>query len=245
LTAEFFNDHPAQTGPSADTRGSKPAPDFDRVGDLLGDACEAAASHGLPSSGSEEPHSRGRRSSTDEARPASSERSSERNRPVPPPSQDVARALAAVWPEVAGADVAANAQPVQLKGGRLTVSTSSSVWAQTLQCMSANLATRLNQRLGHGVISQIVFRHAGWEERSRTAPTTSAELSGPSAAGGPPSRQVTDRQGPDPAEGGRLSAEQRQALAEVEKLDLPPAIREKVVGAMRASFVRTQRPPVR
>lgn len=143
----------------------------------------------------------------------------------------MARVVALAWPTVAGAEVAANATPVQLKNGRLTVSTSSSVWAQTLQYMSMDLAARLNEHLEAEVIGEIVFRHAGWEERPRFGTR------------GPSGRPDADRTA-GVGRGG-LSAEQKEALAGVEDLDLPPEIKEKVTRAMEASFVRAQRRSVR
>ena len=64
------------------------------------------------------------------------------------------------------------------------VSTSSSVWAHTLQYMSDDLVARLNKRLGPGSVKQIAFRHAGWEERPRVAPAYHhvAEGDGPPGA---------------------------------------------------------------
>jgi hypothetical protein len=180
--------------------------DFNRVGDLLGDFCEAAAS---PSSSSTQP-SESKRFAGKAAGGASS---------------DPARALATAWPDIAGEEVAANASPVQLKAGRLVVSTSSSVWAHTLQYMGEDLMARLNSQLGAGTVQRIVFRHAGWEERWRGEPTAS---------------HSSERPGP-----AKLSSEQEQALAQVEDLDLPPAVREKVSRAMRASFVRGQQDRVR
>jgi hypothetical protein len=180
--------------------------DFDRVGNLLGEFCEAVASPVCAQN------------------QASDERSTATTGAKKTPT-DLSRALAAVWPEVAGVEVAANASPVQLRTGRLVVSTSSSVWAQTLQYMSDDLADRLNKHLGAGVVRQIVFRHAGWEER--------------------PPGETSDRRTPEPTAVGALSNEQKQALEELERLDLPPAVREQVERAMRASFVRTQRDSVR
>jgi hypothetical protein len=184
-----------------------PAPeDFDRVGNLLGGFCEAVASP-TPA----------------DTRPGDELAAAEAG--GRPGSADVSRALAEVWPEIAGAEVAANASPVQLKAGRLVVSTSSSVWAQTLQYMSDDLADRLNKRLGTRAVRQIVFRHAGWEER--------------------PSGETARRRTPEPDTAGALSVEQRQALDELDRLDLPPAVRDQVERAMRASFVRMQRDSVR
>lgn len=175
------------------------------MGDLLGEVCEAST----PSS----------------ATPASP--SPKRGAP-----KDVSRAVAAVWPEAVGAEVAANASPVQLKNGRLTVATSSSVWADTLRYMGADLTSRLNQRLGSQVVEEMVFRHAGWEERPhQNVPADYPRAAAPTEAGAEAN--------------GRLSVEQQEALAGVEELDLPPEIRERVVRAMRAAFARYQGDSVR
>ncbi|OFV83227.1 MAG: hypothetical protein A2W26_13190 [Acidobacteria bacterium RBG_16_64_8] len=125
-----------------------------------------------------------------------------------------------------GGEVAANTRPVQLRDGRLVVSTSSSAWAQTLQLMGDAIVNRLNERLGSEVVNNIIFRHAGWEE--------------------PPSRPCPPASQPFSA-GGReaLSAQQRAVLAEVEALDLSPALREKICHAVEAVFIRAQQDPVR
>jgi hypothetical protein len=187
--------------------------DFDRVGNLLGDFCEAAASVAPPrrSIRGHEPDA--------PAETVSGARGGEQQR------GNTGRVLAAVWAEVAGADVAANARPAQLKGGRLVVSVSSSVWAHTLQYMGDDLIARLNGRLGPGVVQQIVFRHAGWEERSRRHP------------GDPSPIEHTELR--------TLSEEQAKAIAQVEGLDLPPEIRDSIARAMKASFVRGEQDSVR
>jgi hypothetical protein len=182
------------------------ADEFKRVGDLLGDVCEAVASPGRP----EDPRTRNERDQTVGTTSSPSE---------------LSRSLAQAWPEVVGAEVAANTTPVQLRAGRLVVSTSSSAWAQTLQYMSKDLSARLNQRLGTDIVSQIVFRHAGWQERRP----------GETAAG----------QSTEAVTVGALSREQEQALADLNGLALPPSVREQMERAMRASFVRTQRDSVR
>jgi hypothetical protein len=109
-------------------------PDFARIGDLLPPGSEGAAA----------------------ARPAAGTAPDARG-------SDLSRRLAAVWAEVVGDEVAANARPVQLRDGRLVVTTSSSAWAQTLQLMSEMVRARLNERLGDRAIDRVVFRHAGWE----------------------------------------------------------------------------------
>jgi hypothetical protein len=178
--------------------------DFDRVGSLLGDACDAVVS-------------------AEEMAAAPARRRSATTAKAAPP--DPARALAALWPDIAGPDVAANARPVHLSQGRLVVSTSSSVWAHTLSYMESDLKDKVNERLGPGVIDQIIFRHAGWEERKR-------------------SRQAAPPL-PRPALSEPLSARQIEALAEVEDLDLPTEIRERILRAMKASFVRGEQDSVR
>ena len=192
------------------------AEDFDRVGNLLGDFCESAASVG-PSDGVKHAGTPGVAGETSVGAGAAQD----------PGRQcgDPARLLAAVWTEIAGAEVAANARPVQLKTGKLVVSVSSSVWAHTLQYMGDDLKARLNERLGSGVVQQIVFRHAGWEERPRRQPGEYG---------------ATER-----AALGTLSKEQTEALAQLDSLDLPPDIRASIARAMRASFVRGEQDSVR
>jgi hypothetical protein len=170
---------------------SSAPPDFDRLGELMGDVCGGPSAPG----------------------------------PVSEARDDPARRLAAIWPDVVGAEVAANARPVQLKKGRLAVSASSSVWAQTLQFMGDAIAARLNERLGEGVVGQVVFRHAGWEERPRRRPNPR-----PGEARGQPIE---------------LSADQQQALALVAALDLPPELRARIARAMEAAFVRGEPDSVR
>lgn len=150
------------------------------------------------------------------------------------------RMLAAIWPEVVGSEVAANARPVQIRGKRLVVTASSSVWAQTLQFMGAAIAAGINERLGADAVRQIVFRHAGWEERPRglggAGEAGVAEVAcEPTRAGGAATR---------PADAA-LSEEQRAALADVARLDLTPELREKMLRAMRAAFVRGEKDSVR
>ena len=184
---------------------------------------------------------------------------------------DLAKVLAAVWPEVVGGEVAANARPLQLRNGRLVVSASSSAWAQTLQLMGDAIAGRLNERLGEGAVKTVIFRHAGWEEpqsgpqsrpdstdrnnRNRTGGgrerRISSRLSGPieEDAGTPGEASVDTGRRVDVAGtttgSEALAAQQRAALAELDTLQLPPALRDKIRRALEAVFIRAQQDFVR
>lgn len=54
------------------------------------------------------------------------------------------------WPEVVGETLAAETEPVSERGGTVTVSCRSAVWAQELQLLSSDLVDRLNEALGPG-----------------------------------------------------------------------------------------------
>jgi predicted nucleic acid-binding Zn ribbon protein len=66
--------------------------------------------------------------------------------------------LAAVqreWPKVAGAAVAREAAPVSERGGTVTISCRSAVWAQELDLMAPEFVERLNQALGGPVVASL------------------------------------------------------------------------------------------
>ena len=146
-----------------------------------------------------------------------------------------ARSVAAAWADVVGTEVAANARPVHLQRGRLVVSTSSSVWAQTLQLMSEAVLAGLRERVGPGVVERVVFRHAGWEERPQR-PAGDEDEAGKTVGAGP-----AVEKGGAPA----LTEDETEALAAVERLDMPAALRDTVRKAMRAAFVRGEQDSVR
>ena len=54
----------------------------------------------------------------------------------------------ASWPEVAGEAIAAEAAPASERGGTITFSCSSGVWANELDLLSRDLLQRLNATLG-------------------------------------------------------------------------------------------------
>jgi len=209
------------------------SPDFERVGDLLGSVegpsqspmIDAAAV--LPPC---DPAAELQRADPVQAavrRPADDLR--------PNLSRDLPRLLAAVWLDVVGPEVAANARPVQLRRGRLVVSASSSAWAQTLQLMAEAIVVRLNERMGPGSVERAVFRHAGWEEQPR-------RLSGVEA---PPTRSAGNRTAELAASPRVLTREQEEAVAAVEGLDVSPELREKMIRTLKAAFVRAEQEFVR
>jgi predicted nucleic acid-binding Zn ribbon protein len=53
-----------------------------------------------------------------------------------------------VWPAVAGEVVASEAEPVAEREGVVTIECRSSVWAQEIELLSADLTARLNEALG-------------------------------------------------------------------------------------------------
>lgn len=207
-------------------RHSPERPDFDRLADLLPrEASGAARPGGGP---------RGGTAGT-------------------PPADELSERLAAVWADVVGAEVADNARPVQLRDGRLVVTTSSSAWAQTLQLMGPLVVARLNDRLGEGSVERAVFRHAGWDVFTALGAGTTAghasEFAGASERSARRERKRPRRAEPDSAEPASvaspgelegLSAEEKQALADLERLPLAPSVKETIREAMKAGFARAR-----
>ena len=56
--------------------------------------------------------------------------------------------LQASWADIAGAAVAAEAEPVSERAGTITVACRSAVWAQELELLSGDLLERVNGALG-------------------------------------------------------------------------------------------------
>jgi predicted nucleic acid-binding Zn ribbon protein len=59
-------------------------------------------------------------------------------------------AIQAVWADAVGERIAAEARPVAERDGVVTVSCSSSSWAQELDLLSPELLERLSEALGEG-----------------------------------------------------------------------------------------------
>ena len=67
----------------------------------------------------------------------------------------------AIWPEVAGAAVAEEAEPVSEREGVVTVACRSAVWTQELELLAGDLVAGLNARLGGaGEVAGLRFRTA-------------------------------------------------------------------------------------
>jgi predicted nucleic acid-binding Zn ribbon protein len=63
--------------------------------------------------------------------------------------------LQALWPEVVGAAIAAEATPSAERGGVVTVACSASVWAQELDLMGPQIVDRLNGSLEGRKVTRI------------------------------------------------------------------------------------------
>ncbi|WP_051221533.1 DciA family protein [Conexibacter woesei] len=59
------------------------------------------------------------------------------------------------WGQIAGPALAKNAEPTSERGGSLTITCRSSVWAQELDLMAPELIARLNDKLGEGRITAL------------------------------------------------------------------------------------------
>ena len=62
--------------------------------------------------------------------------------------QTTLAAVQRVWPDAVGEVIAAQAEPTGERGGALTVTCSSAVWAQELDLMGPELVGRINAALG-------------------------------------------------------------------------------------------------
>jgi hypothetical protein len=76
------------------------------------------------------------------------------------PASTLAR-VQAVWPEVAGDAMRAEAEPVSERAGTLTFECRSAVWAQELDLLSSELIERLNGALGGPSVSRLRFVSGG------------------------------------------------------------------------------------
>lgn len=68
------------------------------------------------------------------------------------------RAVAGLWGEVAGADIARNCRPLGVRDGVLLIGATNHAWAQTLSLMRAQLVEALNARAGAPVLRDLAVR---------------------------------------------------------------------------------------
>lgn len=61
------------------------------------------------------------------------------------------------WPEVAGPAIAARAEPVAERDGRVTIACENGAWAQELDLMGDLLRERIDARLGAGRVTALRF----------------------------------------------------------------------------------------
>jgi hypothetical protein len=73
-------------------------------------------------------------------------------------SVDPLAAIRSVWSEVAGAQVATNSQPVELRRGVLLLVTRSSAWSQQLGFLADRIVSALNERVPQAGVRQLRFR---------------------------------------------------------------------------------------
>ena len=194
------------------TRTPEDGTDFARLGDLLGQVFSSDADTKRPDV-------------TRGGRPGVARRNSGRMTTVPGlrrasgAKNGLEHGMAEVWAKVVGAEIAANAHPLQLRQGRLVVATSSPVWGQTLQLMSEQIQERLNRSLGEDAVREMIFRHAGWETGAQ-APSACRE----------------ERLEPVAAAAFEPNEEQAAALEEVERTCGDTRLREQIIRAMKAAF---------
>jgi Dna[CI] antecedent, DciA len=152
--------------------------------------------------------------------------------------------VADVWEAAVGRETARHAQPISLRGGRLIVATSSSVWAQTLQLMADTLRGALNDAMGEEVVTEIVCRPAGWDPGAARDAAPALERR--------PAEPECEMPSADPAswEGERrrpvraLTAAEERAIVLAQEQAGDPALGERIGAAMRASWARLVAPIV-
>ena len=84
--------------------------------------------------------------------------------------QTTISAVQRVWPDVAGDLIAAQCEPTSERGGVVTVTCSSAVWAQELDLLSGDLIERLNAVLEGQLVTALRCQSGQarkWPEKSR------------------------------------------------------------------------------
>lgn len=144
-------------------------------------------------------------------------------------SKSRAARISNLWEQIVGTESARNSGPRQLRGRRLTVATSSSVWAQSLQMISERIRQRLNEALGEEAVDEIVFRPAGWDPGGGADGPRALRADPPGAPPEGRSRKAPERP---------LTAEEEAAVAAVEREACDADLGRVIAAAMRASLAR-------
>ena len=66
-----------------------------------------------------------------------------------------------LWPKIAGKVIAEKTRPAKVRGSKLWVEVSSSVWMSELVYWKPRLISRINKVLGEEVIKDIIFVNKG------------------------------------------------------------------------------------
>ncbi|PRY11429.1 DUF721 domain-containing protein [Kineococcus rhizosphaerae] len=77
------------------------------------------------------------------------------------------------WDAVVGAELAGHCTPESLKDGTLVVRAESTAWATQVRLLTSHLVRRLDEELGHGVVTKVVVRgpqSPSWRKGGRSAP---------------------------------------------------------------------------
>ncbi len=90
-----------------------------------------------------------------------------------------------VWDEVVGPAIARNAQPTRLDDRRLVVTVRNSPWLHELGLLRSELCSRLNERMGRKVISEI-FIVVGRLEDTKTSSERGPSARKPASLGPAP-----------------------------------------------------------
>ncbi|WP_369068778.1 DUF721 domain-containing protein [Kineococcus terrestris] len=77
------------------------------------------------------------------------------------------------WDVVVGPDLAGHCEPESLTDGTLVVRAESTAWATQVRLLTSHLVRRLDEELGHGVVTKVVVRgprSPSWRKGGRSAP---------------------------------------------------------------------------
>ena len=92
------------------------------------------------------------------------------------------------WPEIAGQDIARNAEPTSLKEGVLRIRTTSPTWATEMSYLANDIKARVNTSLGREVVREVKV----WTSPAPIKPRRSGSDHSPATAARLPRKPRTD-----------------------------------------------------